>query len=313
MTETIAYSPAMSRHVTVELSMCGQNALLAARIGDWTWETVSHQTKFDVLSAHTPYGERTYLVYSYFHIQAGALLHPLGLSIGNELDVHSQAFDSGGGTVSVLHRIAPTDIASATPTEPLDPAEPETWPQSERMYVRTINNWVRRGRDGNPTLATATPDGFTTAPLPALPDGRRFRAVLSHARRTSSLAGLLQPSLQPIGAEHTTYYRIDPSRDLNAAGIVYFAAYFSFIDSALLALWRRDGGSDAGFLNRRVLDQKICYYANATPDTTLAITIRLLKDPARSREEVADVLIRDRADGRLLAVSVIRLAARRVP
>lgn len=32
-----------------------------------------------------------------------------------------------------------------------------------------------------------------------------------------------------------TTYRIDPARALNSLGIVYYASYFSFVDSAVMA------------------------------------------------------------------------------
>ncbi|HET9169913.1 MAG TPA: LnmK family bifunctional acyltransferase/decarboxylase [Actinospica sp.] len=293
MTETIAQHRVLHRRATVELSMCGQHALFAARVGDWSWDTVSRQSGFDVLSARGRGGKPAYLAFSYLHIQAGAHLHPLGLAIGDELDVRSQAYNCGAGTVAVHHRIAP--------------AEARNRPDPNQMHIRTLNHWVHPGgHDGNPALAAAEPHGFDAAVLPPLPEGRALRAMLSRARRSGSLARHFQPDLRLTAPEQSVVYTIDPSRDLNAAGIVYFAAYYSFIDSALLAHWRRLGRPDAAFLSRHVLDHKLCYHANAHPDTTLRITTRLLADPTRPDEDVADVLVHDHADGRLLAMSAIR-------
>jgi len=49
---------------------------------------------------------------------------------------------------------------------------------------------------------------------------------------------------------------------------------FSIIDGALLKLWKHLGRSAQSFLNRVVLDHKLCYLGNADIDSVLRITLR---------------------------------------
>jgi probable biosynthetic protein (TIGR04098 family) len=305
----VVATPSLLRRICVDLSMCGQNALFAARVGDWTWETVARQCGLDVPNARNQAGDRTYLAFSYFHIQASPLIHPLGLAVGEHIDLLSQAYGCGHESVVVLHRVCRASDATDDGSGFLSPAELHGHPRPDCLYVENLNRWVVRGRDGGNTgLTSSAPAAFDHGLLPALHARGSPRALPSAARRAGSLARLSQPRLYPVAPERVATYRIDPSRDLNGVGLVYFAAYFSFIDSALLGYWRQMGRSDRSFLGRRIIDHKLCYYANANPDATLSITMRLYTDPGRPHEEVADITVRDHAVGHLLAMSAIRTA-----
>lgn len=306
MTESTAASGSLLRRVRVELSMCGQNALFAARVGDWTWETVARQCGLDVLNARNQAGDRIYLAFSYFHMQASPDVHPLGLAVGDDVDLLSQTYSSGPGAVVVLHRIS--RAGHCIPDDPgfLSSGEIHSSPQRDCLYIENLNRWITRG--GSTGLTSSAPAAFDHGHLPALPARHPLRALPSAARRVGSLARVAQPRLYPVAPERTMTYRIDPSRDLNGVGLVYFAAYFSFIDSALLEYSRQMGRPDQSFLRRRLIDHKLCYYGNPDPDATLGIMVRLYADPSRPQEEVADVIVRDHGAGRLLAMSAIRTA-----
>ena len=104
----------------------------------------------------------------------------------------------------------------------------------------------------------------------------------------------------PLRAE----YHVDPSRDLNGVGLLYFAAYFSIVDWALLQLWRRLGRSDRSFLERVVLDQQLCYLGNADAGCTIAADVQRWRV---DDGEVVDVVLRDRDEDRVIAVSTLHL------
>ncbi len=211
----------------------------------------------------------------------------LGLRLGDEVRVDSQAYSCGSQSVAVLHRVTPTA-------------------GSDCLYVENLNRWITRARsDGGSGLAGAAPLGFTHDHLPRLPADRSLRAVPSAARRAGTLLSPAPAASHLAAPPFTTTYRIDPARDLNAVGIVYFASYFAIIDSAVLAFWRHLGRPDHAFLRRRVLDQKLCYLENAAPHAELDLTLRLYTLPD---EDVLDITLRDRTSGRLLALSTLDIA-----
>ncbi|MFF3374033.1 LnmK family bifunctional acyltransferase/decarboxylase [Streptomyces sp. NPDC002680] len=167
----------------------------------------------------------------------------------------------------------------------------------------------RRSREGGNTgLVSASPVGFTHDQLPLLPREFSPRAITSSARRAGSLlVDGRQDTRTAASPPYTTDHRIDPVRDLNGVGLVYFAAYFSIIDAAVLAYWRHLGRSDEEFLRRLVIDQKLCYFGNADTGTTVTLTVRAYVPSGGVGDEVLDISAHDRADGRLLAVCAIRL------
>lgn len=104
----------------------------------------------------------------------------------------------------------------------------------------------------------------------------------------------------------TIEHPVDVVRDVNGVGLLYFASYFSMVDEALLALWRKQGGTDAAFLDRTVADQQICYLGNADVDAVLTLSTSSWRRTDDPGEEVTDVLIRDRDTDRVIAVSTTR-------
>ena len=154
-------------------------------------------------------------------------------------------------------------------------------------------------------LVKSSPVDFQTAHLPSLPDRYSPRPVFHHARnhRTFRETQDTTPT-----AEFQAQYRIDITRDINGVGLVYFAAYFSIIDQAILRLWRHLGRSDTSFMTRTVLDHKVCFLGNAEIDSVLDIGVRAWKVVGKPGQEVLDVVIRDRGTRRMLAISTVHLS-----
>nr|WP_257032536.1 LnmK family bifunctional acyltransferase/decarboxylase [Streptomyces sp. 1331.2] len=100
---------------------------------------------------------------------------------------------------------------------------------------------------------------------------------------------------------------MDPSRDLNGAGLLYFASYFSIVDRALLLAWRGLGRDDRSFLDRVVVDQQLCYLGNADAGSPLILTVRQWLRAGDAGSEAFDVVLRDKGTGRLLAVCSLQL------
>ncbi|MEV6410720.1 LnmK family bifunctional acyltransferase/decarboxylase [Kribbella sp. NPDC051718] len=293
----------IGRRLVVTPGMCGAGALFFGQVGDWTWEAVGAACRTNVYNAKNADGSPSYLSFYYFHTASTGRLHPYGLTFGDELEVTSGVFDFGSQSVLTLHRIAAAGAAGGD--EPLTPEEFYEKPLDDCIYVENLNRWIARGHpDTNQGLVQATPQDLRRDHLPRLPSRYSPRAVIGRARDQAAFHPAGVPGFID-GGEFSTTYAVDVVRDLNGVGLVYFASYFLVVDTALLGVWRELGRADQRFAGRRVLDHRLCYFGNADVGSVFAIATRLWRSATRAGHEIADVVIRDRDTGRLLAVAAV--------
>lgn len=296
----------LSRHVIVSPGMCGGGSLLLGRIGDWTWDAVSAACRTNVHGARNRDGEPAYLSFYYFRIQGGTAVQPHGLSFGDELRVSSRVFGLGSRSAVTLHRLAPANLD--LPDVPLDPAEYHERRHPSCLYAETFNRWVSRTLSGsNSSLTEISPPDFTYEHLPHLPNAYSPRTVVGRARQAASFYPGGPEGYVPAGPALTLTYELDPVRDLNGAGLIYFNAFFSIFDTALLALWRTAGRQDAEFVRRRVSDQRIGFFGNADIGSIFTITAQRWRVPGADRGEIADLQLREAQTGRLISIAGIKL------
>ncbi|MFJ8435929.1 LnmK family bifunctional acyltransferase/decarboxylase [Kitasatospora sp. NPDC094019] len=161
-------------------------------------------------------------------------------------------------------------------------------PHPDRLYVENVNRWVARSRPGsNRGLAEVAPPDFAHTELPRLPGRYSPRTFVGRAREAGSFHTEDPRDLVPAGPARSVEYVLDVTRDLNGAGLVYFAAYFSIFDTAVHGLWRSLGRSDRSFLRRRVVDQKLGYFGNADPGAVFTVSLRRWHDRADPRTSTA--------------------------
>jgi probable biosynthetic protein (TIGR04098 family) len=299
---------AVTRTEVVRPGMCGHNALFAGQIGDWTWDEVGRACGVDVLTARNPAGDPTYLSFYYYRVRGSRLFHLRTPTFGDRLDVASRVFGFGSESVLTVHRISP---AGAAIDEPVDADTFYGFADERCLYVENFNRWVSRSAaHSNQDLVRSAPAGFRHEHLPALSEGYSPRLACHRARTALTFR---DPETEPataVGEPLVVDYEVDPSRDLNGAGLLYFASYFSIVDWTLLRLWRRSGRDDRSFLDRVVVDQQLCYLGNADAGTVLTATAQRWqpahREPAEPAE-IIDVVLRERATDRLIAVCTLRL------
>ncbi|MDW5327471.1 LnmK family bifunctional acyltransferase/decarboxylase [Plantactinospora sp. KLBMP9567] len=297
---------ALSRRVTVSPGMCSGGSLIFGRIGDWTWESVAATCRTNVHSARTAGGRPAYLSFYYYRVRGGKVVHPHGLTFGDELEVTSQVFQFGSSSALTLHRLAPAGLGLNNTF--LDPAEVYETPHPDCMYAENLNRWVARSLpDSNRGLTETAPPDFDFVDLPRLPNQFSPRTPVGRAREAGSFCFPPPPGFTIAGDELTFEYPLDVARDINGAGLIYFASYFSIFDTALMRLWHTLNRSERLFLQRRVIDQKMGYFGNADLGSLFTITIRRWHNRAYPTSEIADMALRDAATGRLLAVTAIEI------
>ncbi|MEO3808342.1 LnmK family bifunctional acyltransferase/decarboxylase [Sphaerisporangium sp. B11E5] len=292
------------RSVLVKPGMCGHNSLFVGNLGDWTWETVSELCGTNAFDATNADGAPTYLSFYYFHIRASRGMHVNGLTFGDRLDVTSRLFDFGSESILTLHEVRPEGSRAG----PVDPDAFYRFDDPRCIYVENYNRWITRSRPGsNEDLVKSSPVGFRHDHLPRLPDAYSPRRVYNHARNRLTFLDGLPAGRVPLAPGFTVDYPVEPSRDLNGVGLLYFASYFSIIDWALLRFWRRLGRDTAAFLDRVVLDHRLCYLGNADADSVLRVSMDAWGTADAPGDEIVNLVIRDRDSGRTLAVSTLHV------
>jgi probable biosynthetic protein (TIGR04098 family) len=300
---------AVRRRVVMKPAMCGSSSLFVGQVGDWTWETVSALCGVNAFTASNEGGAPTYLSFYYLRVLGDVELHPGRLTFGDELDVVSSAYGFGSESVLTLHRLSP--VAAGLAGEAFEPEELYERPRAGCIYVESFNRWITRSRpDSNEELVRSSPVGFRHAHLPTLDERHSPRRAYGLARAHRSFHDGGPPEWIPGDVVHEVTRPVDITRDVNGVGLLYFASYFAIADAGLLDWWRRLGRSDRSFLDRVVLDQRMCYLGNAQLDTVLRLEVRSRHKADDPREELVDVVVADRDTGRLLAVCTTHLVSK---
>ncbi|MEU9194565.1 LnmK family bifunctional acyltransferase/decarboxylase [Streptomyces hundungensis] len=296
------------RLVTVQPGMCGSLQALVARVGDWTWETVSTVCEFDVANARDGCGAPSYLAFYYYRIASGGGLKLRQLAFGERLEVQSLVFDVGRMSVLTLHRLRRvTGSAAADGSVLFDVAEAFTRPRADSLYVENLNVWVARGETGsNVGLVRSVPPQFAEACLPKVPDAYSPRTLCAQARSEHVFADPARSGWPRACPDQVIDHPVDLVHDVNGAGLLYFGAFFSMVEQAQLTLWRSRGRSGRSFLARSVVDARVCYLGNADLDATLRLTLRTSCNPRDPVEEKTDVVVRDASTDRTIAVASSR-------
>jgi len=304
--ETVGES-SIYRRLTVKPAMSGPNSLFVGQIGDWTWDAVTALCGTNVFSATNASGAPTYLAFCYFHLRSSPTIHSAGLTFGDRLEAVSTLFNFGSESILTLHRIKKVGQDEML-AQPIDLEEFYDLPRNDCLYVETFNRWVARSREkSNQNLIKSSPVDFRYAHLGSLPDRYSPRLACGYARSNNTFHDTESTAhVCEVDGFHTEY-RIDITRDINGVGLVYFAAYFSIIDGALLKLWKHRGRSTQSFLNRVVLDHKLCYFGNADIDSLLRITLRSWRKVSDPGHEVYNAVIQDCETTRVIAVSTMHV------
>jgi probable biosynthetic protein (TIGR04098 family) len=302
----------VTRTEVVHPAMCGHNPQFVGHIGDWTWDAVSALCGTDVLCARNSAGAPAYLSFYYFRIRGSRRFHLRTPTFGDRLQVTSQLFGFGSESVLVLHRIARSPaggaIRPADESAGIDPHEFYAFGDEDSLYVENFNHWITRSdAHSNRDLVRSSPEGFRHQHLPGLPEPYSPRHACRRARTRLTFldhdTGLYLPAGPPLEAD----YAVDLTRDINGVGLLYFAAYFSIVDWALLRLWRRLGRADRSFLGRVVFDQQMCYLGNADADCVVGATVERFRVAGDDSREAVNVVLRDREADRPIAVCTLHL------
>jgi probable biosynthetic protein (TIGR04098 family) len=283
-------------------AMCGHNSLFVGQLGDWTWDAVGASCRIDPYTAADPGGNPVYLSFAYFRVKADSGLCAEQLTFGDRLRIRSKVLSCGGDSVLTLHQVSRDQGDEAARSTVRGVEEFFRYDTPGCIHVENFNRWIQRsGRDTNHGLRRATPVGFQVRHLDKVADEHTPRRIWAEARKMGGFRAESEPALE---ARLALTYRVNASRDLNGAGLLYFASYFSIVDWAVLCMWRSLGRPASSFLRRRVLDRQLCYISNANADDVLDVEVMTYRDV--DGLDVVDTTLRHQ-DGGLLAVARQRI------
>jgi probable biosynthetic protein (TIGR04098 family) len=156
---------------------------------------------------------------------------------------------------------------------PMTPAEG----RGRHPYLRFGNIFITPA-GGNSRLRITAPVEGDFSTFPVLPNEDNPYQIVRDAAESGRL-DLLDERWQPsTAAAFDARYAIDPDRDTNGAGLIYFANYVTFMDAAERAALTAAERPGRGHI---VQHRRIAFYGNASPTDTVRTRVTLFHDPAR--------------------------------
>jgi probable biosynthetic protein (TIGR04098 family) len=273
---------------------------LLAFTGDLRWCDIGTATGRPA-AHHKDAEERA--VYASFYFAEIADLPARGLGAfepDDELEVVSSLTRFGRSMLDGEHRLYRAGTLPAELPAELPPAP----------RVRLSNVFVCEGT-GPDDLRITFPANGRVEDIPASaaePDSYRIIKEARHAGHFFAPP----PGATPLwSGARSVSYRINPDRDVNGVGLIYFANYVAFMDLAERTALEETGRWRPTDLDGRVtLRRRIGYYGNAQRHDTLVIEVEAFELPPPSGRLLLHYRIRREGDGRLIAVSSVEKALR---
>lgn len=251
--------------------------LLMKYAGHFQWQSIAAAAGMPLSSLRTTAGGEVYASFYYIEtiVPASAPLESFRLDDTVRFSVALRAFKN----IAFEGRLRfdrPETLSEASPS------------------IRFANIFITPEK-GNSRLRVAPPAQADFRELPPLPNDENPYHLTRAASESGSL-GLIDDAWR-IEASREHRYTIDVDRDTNGAGLVYFANYVAFMDTAeRLAL---DGAAPERSLRHR----RIAYYGNADVSDTLTIAVDVLRSGAQPEALALRYKIRRDEDGQTICLS----------
>jgi probable biosynthetic protein (TIGR04098 family) len=193
-------------------------------------------------------------------------------------------------------------------TEPAAPSDDDI---NRHPYIRFANIFITP-EAGNSKLKVAAPVGAGFSSMKPLPIDENPYPLCKTARETGSLGLLDNWDSLDLAKDYEVVYAIDRERDTNGAGLVYFANYISYMNTAereaLQANSQRQFSADE-IGGRTLRRRRVAYYGNVSTTDRIRTRVRLFQTQDR-RSIGSQLEIRRGEDDQLICFSeAIKLVA----
>jgi probable biosynthetic protein (TIGR04098 family) len=268
--------------------------LLLQHAGHFQWTSIAAVTGGPLSRLRTAAGGEVYAAFYYIEerFPAAAPLESFGLDDELRFAIALRSFKN----IAVEGR-----IVFDRPERLADRARVESWLAPDagappHPFIRFGNIFVTPVK-GNSVLRVAPPAAADFSGLTPLPNDENPYHLTRAASEGRGL-GVIDEEWQRVGSfEHR--YRIDVDRDTNGAGLVYFANYATFMETAeRLALESLSLPAAGSLLHRR-----IAYYGNADVADTIQTRVTVLRHPGAPRAIGFRYAIERHEDGQTICLS----------
>ena len=323
-------SAAVDEDLEIGMPLTGRNNLaetpLLQYLGDQRWRHVTRLTGVPSRDIADEDGHRLYATFFYVEIQFPPATPMAAFGENDRFRVVSTLTRFGTSMLDGVSYLIPESHAkwfargAELPFDSLAEAVASGVPavRMSNIFVRQFGGaeWLKKGRPADPR--------FTR--IPASADPPDSYVSTKAAERDGAFERCAPPWIPMTGGHPVERdYHLVPDRDLNGAGLVYFANYPMFLDicerdvlrSARLPL------SDDLLDRRTLIRRRSAYLNNASARDTIRIEIEpwVLAEPSASNSGTAhvDLLIHinsrmyRRSDERLMMVSTVLKVVRAVP
>lgn len=319
VTRGVRLSPSGVLYTDIDVGMplTGRNGLsegaLLRELGHLRWQHLSAITGVPSREIADEAGTRLYPTF-FFVETAFPKARPMGTYGENDRFTVAATLGSfGRALLDGTNYLFPSD-ASDTPTPPLNEEQATAngipWVRLSNSFVAQWQGaaWLKRSRPANP--------GFERLrELAEPPDSYELR---TQAKEQLELLSA-EETYVPLTTKVTVPYQLIPDRDLNGAGLVYFANFPMFLDIAERSVL---GSLETNALSQEILDRrtlvhrKSVYLSNASSGDLLDISVNALVDnPFRGTPRDPELTplrlllhftVTRRSDSRLMMVSSAR-------
>lgn len=241
--------------------------LLLMQAGHLQWNSIASAIGAPLSRLRTASGDEVYAAFYYIEerIPADAPLESFGLDDVVRFTVSLRSFKNIAVEGSIVF-----DLRSRF-------EEPDINRNTTHPQIRFGNIFITAVK-GNSLLNVAPPANGDFTGLPPLPNHENPYHLTRAAVESGSL-GLLDSAWTSIGGPLEYRHQIDVDRDTNGAGLVYFANYVSFMETAeRLAVGGgppdTSGRSARG--SRSLRHRRIAYYGNADISDTIVVRTEML-------------------------------------
>ena len=278
--------------------------LLLMHAGHFQWTSIARAIGVPLSSLRTSRGKEVYATFYFIEerFPDEALLNRFRLDERVSFAVFLRAFKGIAveGKIVFDHHDRLRDWLATAPALPSDDDI------DRHPYIRFANIFITP-EAGNSRLKVAAPVGAGFSGMPILPDEENPYHLCKLARETGSL-GLLSDDWRglDVRSDFEVGYAIDQERDTNGAGLVYFANYVGYMNTAEREAMRANSQrpfSDAEIAGRLVRRRRVAYYGNVSPTDRIRTRVRLFQAGQDGPNVGSQLEIRREEDNQLICLS----------
>ena len=199
--------------------------------------------------------------------------------------------------------------------------DPEVWWGSSppvHPQVRFVSVFASPVADGAP-WQLAMPTNAILKTLEPMPHDANPLQLARSAHTTGRLGLVPEAWVGPDRDEAVTVaYTIDPDRDTNAAGLVYFANYIAFIEAAEREALRasmpgRDAWTERELAGRHLQGRRVAYYGNVSSTERLVLAVSRFASEVDPQPIGLRTRVSRARDGSLVCLSEALMSRRLTP